>query len=49
MVPMGQSLPLRQSLGGSELETPSVLGRPHGLSSEVSAGWAYGNPNHPFR
>jgi hypothetical protein len=30
----------------TELETPSALGRPHGLSSEVSAGWAYGNPLH---
>jgi hypothetical protein len=46
MVPMAKSLPMRQSQGGTELETPSALGRPHGLSSEVSAGWAYGNPLH---
>lgn len=46
MVPMENSLRLRQSQGGTELETPSALGRPHGLSSEVSAGWAYENPLH---
>ena len=42
MVPMESSLPPRQFRGDSELETPSALGRPHELSTEVPAGGAYG-------
>lgn len=50
MVPMSTCLPLRQSHGVSELDVPSVLGRPEGLSAEASAGWAYENPHrHLFR